>query len=712
MATSLQSVAALRTALADPATDSTAAFALAKGIARIANGDDAATARELVIRALERREVFARMPGVLDSLVRNVGLFPYADPSALGAAERLAYEYHRAEGLKLNGEDIVFHREQADVFRSLASGKNLVLSAPTSFGKSLVVDALIAGGAYVTIVIIVPTIALIDETRRRLSRFGDRYKVVTHGSQTRAERTIFVLTQERAVERADLDSIDLLVIDEFYKLDPSEDDGDHRSATLNHAFYKLSRRARQIYLLGPNINEIPEGFGQRFDCQFKRTDFNTVVSELHRVAWKGSRSEALLNLCRGLGEPTLIYCKSKPQAQEVAGLLAKAGLGDADPMLDAAADWAAQEYHPAWSFAAALRRGVGLHHGGIPRALAQQNVAFFNDGMLRFLVCTSTLTEGVNTAAKNVVVYEGKVATRKLNHFAFSNIRGRSGRMRRHFVGRVYIFDEAPAEEFDFVDIPAFTQGDDAPLSLLAQMDEEDLTPNSMVRLSSVHGQVDLSFATIRANAGIDPQAQIALARRIRQNARAWQYLLGWRGYPTYDQLKLVCELIFAAFVGKRRDGVSSGSQLALRLNRFRIAKGDIRAFIADVLANDTQVAGDPDAAVLTALEFQRSWAMFRFPKLLMALDRIQSEVLSNLRLSPGNYGKFAADLENGFMPPELVGLDEYGLPVQIGRKLSSALALGQGLDVALAALRRLDPGLARLSPFERSVLERVKSGI
>lgn len=95
-----------------------------------------------------------------------------------------------------------------------------------------------------------------------------------------------------------------------------------------------------------------------------------------------------------------------------------------------------------------------------------------------------------------------------------------------------------------------------------------------------------------------------------------------------------------------------------------------------------------------------------------MALDRIQSEVLSNLRLSPGNYGKFAADLENGFMPPELVGLDEYGLPVQIGRKLSGALALGQGLDMALAALRRLDPGSTRLSPFERSVLERVKSGI
>lgn len=712
MATALLSVNDVRAALSDPKTDGAAAFALAKGIARVVNGGNDALARELVIRALERRDVFAGLPGVLDSLIRSVGLFPYANPTSLGTAELLAYEYHRAEGLSLEGEDIIFHREQADVFRSLASGENLVLSAPTSFGKSLVVDALVAGGTYATIVIIVPTIALIDETRRRLSRFGDRYKVVTHGSQTRAERTIFVLTQERAVERDDLGPIDLLVIDEFYKLDPSEDDGDQRSATLNHAFYKLSRRASQIYLLGPNINEIPDGFGQRFDCRFKRTDFNTVVSELHRVPWKGDRSEAFLKLCRGLDEPTLIYCKSKPQAQVVATLLAKAELGVPDPMLDAAADWAAQHYHPDWSFAEALRRGVGLHHGGIPRALAQQNVAFFNDRILRFLVCTSTLTEGVNTAAKNVIVYEGKVATKKLNHFAFSNIRGRSGRMRQHFVGRVYIFDETPAEELDFVDIPAFTQGDDAPLSLLAQIEEDDLTLNSKARLSPVQGQRELSFETIRANSGIDPQAQIALARKIRLNARAWQHLLGWSGYPTYDQLKLVCGLIFDAFVGKRRDGISSGSQLAFRLNRFRMVSGDIRAFIADVLANDNQVAGDPDAAVLAALEFQRSWAMFRFPKLLMALDRIQSEVLSSLRMKPGNYGKFASDLENGMMPPELVGLDEYGLPVQIGRKLAGALPLGQGLDAALAALRRLNSGFVRLSAYERMVLERVQAGI
>jgi replicative superfamily II helicase len=113
-----------------------------------------------------------------------------------------------------------------------------------------VIDALIASGKYQRIALVVPTIALIDETRKRLSRFSDRFKIVTHASQPAdPERgTIYVLTQERVIERADLDHLDLFVIDEFYKLDPSGGGAD-RAAILNHAFYKLLKTAHQFYLL-------------------------------------------------------------------------------------------------------------------------------------------------------------------------------------------------------------------------------------------------------------------------------------------------------------------------------------------------------------------------------------------------------------------------------------------------------------------------------
>ena len=65
------------------------------------------------------------------------------------------------------------------------NGENVVLSAPTSFGKSLVVDAYLDASDFTNAVVIVPTIALMDETRRRLQRLAgaDRYKVITHSSQ-------------------------------------------------------------------------------------------------------------------------------------------------------------------------------------------------------------------------------------------------------------------------------------------------------------------------------------------------------------------------------------------------------------------------------------------------------------------------------------------------------------------------------------------------
>ena len=51
-------------------------------------------------------------------------------------ADRLAYEVHRPLGI----DDLVFHAKQAEVYRLLADGRNVVLSAPTSFGKSLIID--------------------------------------------------------------------------------------------------------------------------------------------------------------------------------------------------------------------------------------------------------------------------------------------------------------------------------------------------------------------------------------------------------------------------------------------------------------------------------------------------------------------------------------------------------------------------------------------
>src|SRR5690606_11557907 len=102
---------------------------------------------------------------------------PYLDPESLSSGDLLAYEYHRAPALERYS--IVFHRPQAHIYRALARRESIVLSAPTSFGKSLLIDAIVATSMYNNILVVVPTLALIDETRRRLGKIAGGYSLIT-----------------------------------------------------------------------------------------------------------------------------------------------------------------------------------------------------------------------------------------------------------------------------------------------------------------------------------------------------------------------------------------------------------------------------------------------------------------------------------------------------------------------------------------------------
>jgi hypothetical protein len=698
-------------ALAAPARTPAQAFTILQSIARmLGDKPDDPAAQSLLIRALEHREDFGGCSPLLNALLRETGLYPYAEPNELSARDRLAFEFHRPEG-RLADAGMVFHRVQAQVYWRLVDGENVILSAPTSFGKSLVIDALIASGKYKRIALVVPTIALIDETRKRLSRFADVYKIVTHASQPadRGRGTIYVLTQERVIEREDLEHLDLFVIDEFYKLDASGGGAD-RAAILNHAFYKLLQTAKQFYLLGPNIRAVPTDFLERFEARLIVSDFVTVASDVHRVDQTGGAREALVRLTKDIDGSTLIYCQSPGSVRRVAQLMVERQVTSAEPGLANLVDWVGRNFHPDWIVARALAHGIGVHHGRLPRALAQLQVRLFNSGALKFLVCTSTLIEGVNTAAKHVVIYDNKISKKPFDYFTYRNIQGRSGRMFRHFVGTVHLFHSPPQADLLDVDFPAFSQTETATDGLLVQLDERDLGGEGLRRVNRLKGQSDLSMETIRANAHVDPQQQIDLARRIRLHSRELHPALSWRGEPSNDQIFKVCELLFdTLLVGVGRDVVRNDRQLALLLTQLRQLGAP--AFIQTrARATGPGVPGDPSDRVENALEFLRNWASFNFPRALTALERIQAEVFGRLGMSAGSYIPFAVRIENLMLPPALAALDEYGLPIQLVTRLQPLLPAGADLDGVLAALRAFDTGRPGLSPFERSLLEEVQA--
>ncbi|MCA1982198.1 DEAD/DEAH box helicase [Nocardioides nematodiphilus] len=691
------------------------AFRALSFIASLLSGGrrDVSNARDLLIRMLDLRSQFGPSEPAYEALLREAGLFAYIrSPENLPVGDLLALEAHRP--LDFPDPDVIFHPVQARAYRYLLSGRSVILSAPTSFGKSLILDAVLRSGRFDNVAVVVPTLALIDETRRRLIRLGSGHRVISHPSQSLGERNVLVMTQERLLEVEPLPPLDLFMIDEFYKLSIPAGQPD-RSALLNHALHRLMKTGAPFYFAGPNVQTIADGLPELFEAAFIATDYATVAVDMVVLPRprREERIAALLNLCQDLEGPTLIYCSRPESARNVAAALLDAGLGRQVAGATDAADWVAREFHPEWLVGRAMRHGIGIHHGKLPRALAQYQVDSFNDGRLDWLVCTSTLIEGVNTTAKNVVIYDHILNGRVLDYFSFANIKGRSGRMRRHFVGKVYVFRDPPSENLPTVDIPLYSQSDDVPESLLIQLDDQELTERSRERLRGVLDQEIVPVETLQMNAGIDPSRQIELVRHVRSLSAFGLRQLAWTGLPTYDQLQAASQLIinFLNPISGRQHGVSSANQLTFRMNLARSVDGDVRSLVEQELVNPrSEYVDDPDGAVEATLDFLRHWPGFLFPKLLIAAQNLVNPTLTEAHLR-ADYSVFAAQCLNLFLPDQVVVLEEYGFPAQAAESLIHRLRPYDDLDSLLVRLAQVDPALVS-DTFERELLIRAQEGL
>ncbi|WP_394769453.1 DEAD/DEAH box helicase [Lacisediminihabitans sp.] len=696
-------------------------FSLLADIAEmVSNEGRTAETIDLVIRALDRADQFSGEKGFLLALARDHGLFPYildleGRPSSaeLALRDAIAMEMHRPEGL----EDVVFHSVQAQVYQRLLNRENVILSAPTSFGKSLIVDSLIATDNYQNIVIIVPTIALMDETRRRLSRFGN-YKIITHPGQSFEAKNLFVLTQERYFALEGTPPVDLFFIDEFYKLsdEGSNDTLTGRSALLNQALRRLLGTGAQFYLAGPTIRALDHLLPANITAAFIRTDYATVAADTIHLSGANDdqRRAEIERVLSETTEPTLIYCQSPKRVREVMKWLTdSASNRQYGPGMSLAADWISANYSPQWSLPNGLRRGIGAHHGRLPRWLAQAVVEGFNNGDLGVLVCTNSLIEGVNTRAKSIIILDKKIANSAYDYFTFANIRGRAGRMLKHFIGKIYLFHPEPDGPLPDIDIPGITQSDAAPSSLLLSIQEDQRTERTRERLKTITEQSTLSQAMLIQNLGVEPEAQIELAEYLFTAPKETLASYQWdSAYPKYEQLKAAIKLIwdFIPPDNSRNHGARSSDQLTLFVNKVATADGDIKAVIDIFTENpDRWGAGESaDDRIETAFDFLRFWVDHNLPALLRALDGIVKEVLPRRGMAPGNFLGYAARVESGFLPPMLMSLEEFGIPVQVSRKLSYRLPRYDTLDELIANLKNMDPDLlTRLDRFEEGLVIR-----
>ena len=497
--------------------------------------NDETEARNRLIRMLDQlgREGIPYSP-LINHLIRESGLFPYLDPDTSSWQDRFIFESFKVDiGQETH---ITLHSEQSLVLKHLLDGDNLAISAPTSFGKSLIIDAYIAIKKPNNVLIMVPTIALTDETRRRLSKkFSAEYKIVTTSEVELGEKNILIFPQERAIQYCDkLERLDLLVIDEFYKA--SQDFDKERSPALLKAMMKLGAKATQKYYLAPNISGLNDNPFTK-DMLFLRLDFNTVFLEkyelykdINKDAQK--KNDVLLQILGKQETKSLIYAGTYPNVDSVATLLIENIEKEHSELLSAFSSWLSTNYHPNWKLTALVKRGIGFHTGQLHRSLSQIQVRLFEEekGGLQTLVSTSSIIEGVNTSAENVIVWSNKNGKLKLNDFTYRNIIGRGGRMFRHFVGNIYILEEPPTP----TDTPLELTFPD---ELLADVDDEkykkELTKKQLAKLLQYNEEMAQilgreSFARLKGEGLLisgDTELIAAIALAINSDKKTWRGL-------------------------------------------------------------------------------------------------------------------------------------------------------------------------------------------
>ena len=236
-------------------------------------------ARNLLIKLLDylNSKHISYTP-LINHLIRETGLYPYLQIKTSCWQDKFVYQAFKVDiG---NKQYITLHREQSSLLKSLLDGKSIAVSAPTSFGKSFVIDAFISLNKPNNVVIIVPTIALTDETRRRIyKKFSNEYKIITTPDEDLSNKNILIFPQERAINYIEkISLIDILIIDEFYKAGISFDK--ERAPILLKAILELGKKAKQKYFLAPNITSLKDSPFTK-GMKFEKIDFNTVISEIH-----------------------------------------------------------------------------------------------------------------------------------------------------------------------------------------------------------------------------------------------------------------------------------------------------------------------------------------------------------------------------------------------------------------------------------------------
>lgn len=640
-------------------------FNQCQNISDLVNQGKEDLARDEVIKLLDymSKQGLSYNP-LINALIREVGLYPYMEEESSSWTDAFTCNLFKVDvGL---AEEKALHREQYRLLKALLDNKNIAVSAPTSFGKSFVVDAFIKLKKPNNVMIIVPTIALTDETRRRIyKKFSQQYNIITTTDADLAERNIFIFPQERAIHYVDrLESLDILIIDEFYK--SSKIFEKERAANLIKAIIELGHKAKQRYYLAPNISRIEDNPFTK-DMEFMPLDFKTVFLSVHNLYDEikkdnEKKKEIFLDLQDKLTGKTLIYAGTYTNITTISNLLLSVCKEKKEKLLDDFSQWLGRNYDPGWVLPLLIKRGIGIHNGHLHRSLSQIQIKLFeeNTGLDR-LISTSSIIEGVNTSAENVIVWITTSRGLSFSNFSYKNLIGRAGRMFKHFIGNIYVLAKKPEDTETQLDIPF-------PDEILGTLDKEkykkDLTRDQVAKINEydkemegIMGEVYYQYKHDNVIQSQDSDLIKNIARKLHYNQVSWKGLQ-WLNNENPDNWDKILYKILGLQPGnwstKYKDYVAFIKVLSKNWN----------STIPDMLSELDEYGIGIDEF----FKLERS-VTFNFATLVADLNKLQMVILNN----GCDISAFQAKLASAFLPKVVYQLEEYGLPRMISKKIHNA---------------------------------------
>ena len=388
----------------------------------------------------------------------------------------------------VNNQLYELNRFQSEVYDKYKNNDAISISAPTSAGKSYILCTILTEtllSSKTNIIYIVPTRALISQVEADLNKHFQKNNIKNdvnlstvppfHDEIDLQKSNIFVFTHERLhwflINNSETPiKIDLLIIDEAHKIE----DG-NRGILLQQKLEELVAENDNIkvYFSSPFTSN-PEILLDNIHKNIRKAKVNTqfvavnqnliYVSQVPRNTLKWSLTLATVHASFKLGYITLqdrpnselkkialiaqkiavdgsclIYSNGAAESEDIATLLYSAlDVQPIDAKIQELIKLVKQTIHPSYTLAQVLEKRIAFHYGNMPLLIRTEIERLFSEGFIRYLICTSTLLEGVNLPAKSIIIRNPRRGKgNPLNANDFWNLAGRAGRWGKEFCGNI-----------------------------------------------------------------------------------------------------------------------------------------------------------------------------------------------------------------------------------------------------------------------------------